>query len=58
MHYNKVSTNYAWLPHNVNSSIPTPEEYKGMAVQPLGNKQAFYEDISKSQSGALTSIRE
>lgn len=49
MHYSKVSTNYAWLPWNTDPNVPTPEEYEGMAVQPLGDKQSFYEDVSKSK---------
>ena len=43
MHYQNVSSNYALLPHNIDPSIPTPDEYKGMPIQPLGNKQAEYE---------------
>jgi len=39
----KVSTNYAWLPHNVDPSIPTPPEYEGMPMQCMGDKQAFYD---------------
>ena len=41
-----ASTNYAWLPHNVApESNPTPSEYKDMPIQPLGDRQAFYEDM-------------
>jgi len=40
-----VSTNYAWLPHNLDSSLPVPSEYKDMPVQPLGDRQAFYKDF-------------
>ena len=32
MHHSKVSNNYAWLPHNTDSSVSTPWKYKGMAV--------------------------
>ena len=39
-----VTTNYAWLPHNVDSSIPTPFEYHDMPIQPLGHRQQFYEE--------------
>jgi hypothetical protein len=39
MHHSKTSDNYAWLPHNMDPSLPVPERYKGMAVQPLGNRQ-------------------
>ena len=45
MHYGNVSTNYAWLPHNLDPSLPVPDQYKGMPVQPLGNKQKFHEDL-------------
>jgi prolyl 4-hydroxylase len=45
MHYPAVTRNYHWLPHNANASIPTPDEYKDMVVQPLGDKQSFYEDL-------------
>jgi hypothetical protein len=47
MQRDTVTNNYAWLPWNVDPSIPTPDEYKGMPVQPLGDKQSFYEDFSK-----------
>jgi prolyl 4-hydroxylase len=37
MHHEHVSTNYPWLPHNVDPiHNPVPEEYKDMAIQPLG----------------------
>jgi hypothetical protein len=39
MHHSKTSDNYAWLPHNLDPSLPVPDRYKGMAVQPLGNRQ-------------------
>jgi len=40
MHYPAVSTNYPWLPHErTNGTLPTPDRYKGMPVQPLGNKK-------------------
>ena len=42
MHHASVTNNYAWLPHNVDSSIETPEEFEGMPVQPLGDKQSLY----------------
>jgi prolyl 4-hydroxylase len=45
MHHANVSTNYAWLPHNLDPSLPTPDEYKGMPVQPFGNKQNFYNNL-------------
>lgn len=46
IHHEKISTNYDWLPHNVDpENNPTPKEYENMPVQPLGNKQAFYDDF-------------
>ena len=42
MHHESTSTNFAWLPHNVDPSIETPEEYKDMPIQPLGDMQAKY----------------
>jgi hypothetical protein len=44
IHHASISTNYAWLPHNVDTSIKTPKEYENMVVQPLDDKQAFYKD--------------
>ena len=44
MHHSNVSTNYAELPWNTGSA-ETPAEYKSMAVQPLGNRQAFYDEM-------------
>lgn len=52
MHGYHVTTNYDWLPWNADSSIDTPEEYKGMPVQPLGDKQTFYENQSKQKTKA------
>ena len=45
MHYAEVSTNYPWLPHNMDPSIPTPHEYEDMVPQPLGDKKTFYKDF-------------
>jgi hypothetical protein len=47
MAHASVSTNFPWLPHNVDPSIETPEEYKGMPLQPLSDRQAFYENYMK-----------
>jgi hypothetical protein len=44
MAHASVSTNCPWLPHNVDPSIETPEEYKDMPLQPLSDRQAFYEN--------------
>jgi prolyl 4-hydroxylase len=44
MHHERVSTNYPWLPHNIDPvNNPIPEEYKDMVIQPLGNIQDVYE---------------
>jgi prolyl 4-hydroxylase len=45
MHYPNVSTNYPWLTHNVDSSLVVPTEYEGMPIQPLGNRQEFYNNM-------------
>jgi hypothetical protein len=48
-HYRQISNNYAWLPHNVDPTHhPVPPEYRGMPVQPLGDRQAFYENFLES----------
>jgi hypothetical protein len=44
MHHKTVSTNYPWLPHNVDPSLPTPPEFQDMAVQPLGDMQKKWDD--------------
>jgi len=44
-HYETVSTNYAWLPHHVDpENNPTPPEYEGMPIQPLGDMKKKYDD--------------
>jgi hypothetical protein len=45
MQHEKVSINYPWLPHNVDPTIPTPSEYANMPINPLGNRQAAYDDF-------------
>jgi prolyl 4-hydroxylase len=46
VHHLRVSTNYPWLPHNVDpENNPTPEQYKDMPIQPLGDKQSFYDQF-------------
>ena len=48
MHHARVSTNYPWLPHNVDpANNPTPHAYKDMVIQPLGDKQTEFEDFMK-----------
>jgi hypothetical protein len=45
MHYNAVSDNYDWLPHNMDPSLPVPDKYKDKPVQPLGDRQKFYDEF-------------
>jgi len=40
--FKRISTNYPWLPHNTNTSAPTPRQFENMPIQPLGNRQEFY----------------
>eukprot|EP00571_Detonula_confervacea_P012213 CAMPEP_0172297392 /NCGR_PEP_ID=MMETSP1058-20130122/432_1 /TAXON_ID=83371 /ORGANISM="Detonula confervacea, Strain CCMP 353" /LENGTH=525 /DNA_ID=CAMNT_0013006541 /DNA_START=229 /DNA_END=1809 /DNA_ORIENTATION=+ len=48
IHHQKLSDNYAWLPHNVDpENNPTPPEYEGKNVQYLGNKQQEYDEFMK-----------
>jgi hypothetical protein len=55
MHYASVSTNYPWLPHNQDPSLPVPKEYQDMVPQPLGNKQKFYQDFLQGCKDAFGS---
>ncbi len=44
MQHDRVSTNYPWLPHNVDpENNPIPDEYIGMPLQPLGDRQKAFE---------------
>lgn len=43
MHHSRVSTNYPWLPHNMDPSLPVPDEFLDMPLQPLGDVQSRYE---------------
>ena len=45
MHHNFVSDNYAWLPHNLDPSLPVPDEYKDKPIQHLGDRQSFYNEF-------------
>jgi prolyl 4-hydroxylase len=46
IHHIKVSDNYATLKHNIDpDKHPTPSQFKDMVVQPLGNRQVFYDDF-------------
>jgi hypothetical protein len=41
--HRRVSTNYAWLPHNTDPlHNDVPIEFRDMPVQPLGDRQAAY----------------
>mmetsp|Transcript_21604 Transcript_21604/g.45438 ORF Transcript_21604/g.45438 Transcript_21604/m.45438 type:complete len:410 (-) Transcript_21604:542-1771(-) len=42
MQHAEASTNYPWLSHNMDPSVPVPKKYKDMALQPLGDRQSFY----------------
>jgi prolyl 4-hydroxylase len=45
MHHLPVSTNYPWLPHNQDpDKYPTPDRYKGMVRQPLGDIKSRYDE--------------
>lgn len=44
IHHETISTNYAWLPHNV-QGLPTPDMYKDMPVNPVGDTKAAYEEF-------------
>ena len=46
--HEKITNNYAWLPHNIDPEKTTPRAYKNMVVQPLGDKQKFYDDFLQS----------
>uniref|UniRef100_A0A7S3QBB7 Fe2OG dioxygenase domain-containing protein n=1 Tax=Chaetoceros debilis TaxID=122233 RepID=A0A7S3QBB7_9STRA len=44
----EVSTNYPWLPHNVDpENNPTPPKYQGMPIQLLGNVKERYDNMIK-----------
>lgn len=46
MHHHKVSTNYPWLEHNEHPlEYDTPVEYRDMVLQPLGDRQKWYEEF-------------
>jgi hypothetical protein len=45
IHHHDVSTNYAWLPHNVDpANHPTPPEYEDMPIQVLGDMKSKYDN--------------
>ena len=45
IHREKVSSNYPWLPHNVKDGVETPPEHVAQPLQPLGDRQAFYNHL-------------
>lgn len=47
MHYPNVTDNYAWYPWNADPSKAedVPERYRNMVVQPLGDRQTFYNEM-------------
>jgi hypothetical protein len=51
--HERITTNFAWLPHNIDTNIQTPREYEGMVVQPLGDKQKIYDDFMQSCKDAF-----
>ena len=46
IHKWEISTNYPWLPHNADpANNPTPKKYQDMPLQPLGDRQAAYDEF-------------
>merc|ERR1719197_2437402 len=46
IHREEMSTNYLWLPHNQDPMHnPIPPKYKDMPLQPLGDRNKFYEEV-------------
>jgi hypothetical protein len=59
MHHAGVSTNYAWLPHNVDPSRhKTPSAYRNMAIQPLGDRQAEFDEYLQGCIGYYNDLNE
>lgn len=45
-HESSTSINYDYLPHNALPSLyPTPQSYRDMPLQPLGDRQAVYQEF-------------
>eukprot|EP00581_Thalassiosira_minuscula_P005635 CAMPEP_0183738450 /NCGR_PEP_ID=MMETSP0737-20130205/54570_1 /TAXON_ID=385413 /ORGANISM="Thalassiosira miniscula, Strain CCMP1093" /LENGTH=484 /DNA_ID=CAMNT_0025972981 /DNA_START=478 /DNA_END=1928 /DNA_ORIENTATION=- len=42
--FRRISTNYPWLPHNIDPGTPAPKVMEGMPLQPLGDRQSVYND--------------
>jgi hypothetical protein len=54
IHHGQVSTNYAWLPHNVDPEHhETPAEFLDMPIQPLGNRAKIYEGACSNMNSGL-----
>lgn len=45
IHRESVSQNYPWLDHNQKLDSDVPVEHYGRPIQPLGDRQKFYEDF-------------
>ncbi|CAB9496503.1 Ankyrin Repeat [Seminavis robusta] len=45
MHYQEVSKNYHWLPHNLDSSLEVPPEHRDRPVQRFGDRQTAYDKL-------------
>jgi prolyl 4-hydroxylase len=38
----RVSTNYPWLAHNLDKTVPIPDKHKNAPLQPLGDRRSAY----------------
>ena len=47
MHHAKVTSNYPWLPHHMDPSLPVPEDHINQPIQPLGDIQSRYKKYMK-----------
>ena len=47
IHRESVSSNYPWLEHNRDLNVAIPSKHYGRPIQPLGDRQKFYEDFMK-----------
>lgn len=43
-----ISDNYAWLPHNLDPSLPVPNRYRDMPIQPLPGRKEMYDEFLQS----------
>lgn len=46
IHRERISTNYAWLPHNLDPTLPTPDKFKGMPVCPFERQKEYEQFIA------------